>query len=167
VLGLLVRVRRIVAIICAEDPAVAATWARWSRWLVVAAVAAALLPTLNCLQRGQVGILKLYLLMLGLRLILGGRSYRSWLGGGIVLALPVALKILPLLQVGFLLCLLLIDLLRAYWKRSPMRASIGRRFVASGTGFAAGLVLFFLLVPAMLIGWQANLHTWIPGHDSC
>jgi hypothetical protein len=155
--------RRVVEIVCDEDPIVAAAWARWSRWLVVAAVAVSLFPTLNCLQRGQVGILKLYLLMLGLRLILGGRTYRAWLAGGIVLALPVVLKILPLLQVGFLLFLLLIDLVQSYRNRPATLAPAGRRFAASSVGFAAGLVLFFLLVPAMLIGWRANLHhldTW-------
>jgi len=37
------------------------------------------------------------------------------------------------------------------------------RFLSSGMGFTFGLVLFFLLVPAMLLGWNANLHhldTW-------
>ena len=59
--------RRIVEIVCRSDPMVAAAWARWRAWLGTAAVLTALLPTLNCLQRGQVGVVKLYLLLLGLR----------------------------------------------------------------------------------------------------
>jgi hypothetical protein len=181
--------RRIVGLVCDEDPRVAAAWARWFPWLGIAAVATAVLPTLNCLQRGQVGILKLYLLVLGFRLVLGGRSYRAWLAGGTVLALPVVLKIVPLLPVGFLLFLEFVELLRAWWRaergegrrekgekasmatppspfhllpswRHPRLAS---RFFASGFGVAIGLVLFVLVVPAALVGWKANLHhleTW-------
>ncbi len=60
--------RHIVEIACRSDAKVAAVWARWWPWLVTAAVLTALLPTLNCLQRGQVGVVKLYLLLLGVRL---------------------------------------------------------------------------------------------------
>ena len=109
---------RIVTIVCDEDASVAAAWARWSPWLAVAAVAAALIPTLNCLQRGQVSILKLYFLLLGLRLIIGGRTYRAWLAGGVALAMPIVLKIVPLVQVGFLLFLQLVDLVANHRKRS-------------------------------------------------
>ena len=63
-------------------------------------VAAVALPTLNCLQRGQVSILALYLLLLGLRLVLGGRNDWARVAGGILLALPVAVKIVPLLPVA-------------------------------------------------------------------
>jgi hypothetical protein len=210
--------RCIVAIVCDEDPRVRAAWARWSRWLTVAAVAAATLPTLNCLQRGQVGVIKMYLLLLGLRVILRGRSSRAWLLGGVVLALPVVLKIVPALPVGFLLFLLLVEMLVWAWSHVrylvqgwrdisvcpvighesgrqeclprrtertrgteefveetprkmdaafPTNSSVpvrfAMRFASSSLGFALGLVLFFLVVPAMLVGWNANLHhldTW-------
>jgi hypothetical protein len=189
--------RRIVAIVCAEDPSVAAAWKRWLPWLVVAAVAAATLSTLNCLQRGQVGIVKFYLLLLGLRVVLSGRSYRAWLIGGIVLALPVVFKILPALPVGFLLFFEMVEWLwsyarrgarsEVYIRRAPSGADIpvcpgldvspgrqeclphcgvvpvGIRFASSTVGVAFGLVLFFLLIPAMLVGWNANLRhldTW-------
>ncbi len=200
--------RRIVAIVCDEDPRVRAAWTRWLPWLGVAAVAAAALPTLNCLQRGQVGVVKMYLLLLGLRVTLSGRSYRAWLLGGVVLALPVVLKIVPALPVGFLLFLELAEWAWNYAKRRAAgRADIpvcpdstgvpllrrssaecnppprtaceqavahgsekgelatlcGLRFLSSSFGFSLGLVLFFLIVPAMLIGWNANLHhldTW-------
>jgi hypothetical protein len=175
--------RRIVAIVCAEDPSIAAAWKRWLPWLVVAAVAAATLSTLNCLQRGQVGIVKFYLLLLGLRVILSGRSYRAWTIGGIVLALPVVLKIVPALPVGFLLFFEMVEWLRSYAKKgteevventpsllrciSPTTSSVpvrcGARFASSTVGVAFGLVLFSLLIPAALVGWNANLRhldTW-------
>ncbi|MFZ1933377.1 MAG: glycosyltransferase 87 family protein [Thermoguttaceae bacterium] len=186
--------RRIVTIVSDEDPRVRAAWTRWLPWLGVAAVAAAALPTLNCLQRGQVGIVKMYLLLLGLRVILNGRSVRSWLTGGVVLALPVVLKIVPALPVGFLLFLQLAEWGWSYLKRRapggadirapggadipvchmtagesgrqeclPHRVRCGVRFTSSTLGFSLGLVLFFLIVPAMLVGWSANLHhldTW-------
>jgi hypothetical protein len=175
--------RRIVAMVCDENPRVHAAWTRWFPWLGIAAVVAALLPTLNCLQRGQVGVVKMYLLLLGLRVILSGRTYRAWLTGGIVLALPVVLKIVPALPVGFLLFLELVEWAWSYAKRGgadipvcPVEGESGRqgrqeclphrcgvRFASSGFGFSLGLVLFFLLVPAMLLGWNANLHhldTW-------
>jgi hypothetical protein len=185
--------RRIVAIVCNEDPRVRAAWTRWLPWLGIAAVVAALLPTLNCLQRGQVGIVKMYLLLLGLRVVLNGRTFRAWLTGGVVLALPVVLKIVPALPVGFLLFL---ELVEWAWncaqRRAPSGADIpacpvsdgnegrqerlphpgeecgpasplGVRFLSSSFGFSLGLILFFLVVPAMLVGWNANLHhldTW-------
>jgi hypothetical protein len=210
--------RRIVAIVCDEDPRVRAAWTRWLPWLGGAAVVAALLPTLNCLQRGQVGIVKMYLLLLGLRVILNGRTYRAWLAGGVVLALPVVLKIVPALPVGFLLFLLFLEMVvwvSSHLKRCiasganipvcavncgnqgrreclalpgekargteevagrpprrmdagfPTASSVpvhfGMRFASSGLGFSFGLLLFFFFVPAMLLGWNANLHhldTW-------
>ena len=48
-------------------------------------------------------------------------------------------------------------------RASSVPVRCGRRFVSSTLGFSLGLVLFFLVVPAMLIGWNANLHhldTW-------
>ena len=174
--------RRIVTIVCDEDPRVHAAWTRWRPWLGIAAVTAAALPTLNCLQRGQVGIVKMYLLLLGLRVILGGRSFRAWLLGGIVLALPVVLKIVPALPVGFLLFLALAEWAWSWRKGTeavagettpttdaivPTTSSVplrcGARFASSTLGFSLGLLLFFLVVPAMLVGWKANLHhldTW-------
>ncbi len=47
-------------------------------WLAWAAAIAALLPTLNCLQRGQVGILQLYLLVVGIRLLLTADRWTAW-----------------------------------------------------------------------------------------
>lgn len=171
--------RRIVTIVCNEDPSVASAWNGWRPWLSVAAIVAALLPTLNCLQRGQVGIVKMYLLLLGLRVILRGRNYRAWLLGGAVLALPVVLKIVPALPVCFLLFYEMVEwawtLARSGRDSSAEGVDAARtamprvwtptgiRFTSSSAGFAFGLVLFFLFVPAILLGWKANLHhldTW-------
>lgn len=192
--------KRIMAIVCQEESTVAEAWRRYAPWLVVAAVVVALLPTLNCLQRGQVGILKLYLLLLGLRCILAGRSYRGWLVGGIVLAMPIVLKIVPLLPVAFLLFWELLESLRG-WRnptaisaRPPSRSIASwhgnsngtssqttesqtadavrfllpstppqRRFLFSTLGVACGLGLFLFIVPAAMVGWNANLrhlNTW-------
>jgi len=155
-------------------------------WLGWMALVAAALPTLNCLQRGQVGILKFYLLLLGVRLILGGRSYRAWVAGGIVLAMPIVMKIIPIVPVGFFLFVQLVAAARQRWGRcataspeavplanalhclpggkqwhTPMSNS--RQLAGSLAGVALGLLLFFLLIPAALIGWHANLrhlNTW-------
>ena len=155
--------RRLVEIICAQDLRAAITWQRIGLWLATAAVATALLPTLNCLQRGQVGVAKLYFLLLGLRIVLNRRSIWGWLTGGVVLALPIALKILPVLPVCFLLFLQYCKARHAQMHRGELVSMLKRRWAASGAGVIVGLVLFFLLLPATLIGWNANLRhlgTW-------
>ena len=53
------------------------------------------LPALDCLQRGQLGIVLIYSLLLGFRL---GMIPGSWLKaglGGLVLAWPVVVKLIP------------------------------------------------------------------------
>jgi hypothetical protein len=127
------------------------------RWMGIAALATALLPTLNCLQRGQVGMAKLYFLLLGYRLIVERRSgWRQFLGG-VCLALPVALKITPLLPVAIVVFQLLVAVLL------ERRREVLHSFCGISLGVAAGGVLFFLALPAGVIGWQANwrhLQTW-------
>jgi hypothetical protein len=183
---------RIVDCLCAEDGQAAAIWKHWHPWVGVAAYCAAFLPTLNCLQRGQVGVLLLYFMLLGLRLILaaplafatpGRRHLFQRLLGGIVLALPIAIKVVPILPAGFLLFVL-----AAAWFRrsrrdnnsaangdSPIFASqksgqspsyssrAARDFLPVAPGLALGGFLFFLGIPAALVGWNANLRhlqTW-------
>ncbi len=65
------------------------------RWLAIATIATVALPTLNCLQRGQVGVVKIWLLLLGLRLLLESRSWRKAFAAGGVFAAAIALKITP------------------------------------------------------------------------
>ncbi len=75
--------------------------AKKNRWIQVAVVVAILIPSLDCLQRGQVGILILYLLLLGLRLVMEGDSWKRAVAGGVVLSLPIAFKIIPVVPVFF------------------------------------------------------------------
>jgi hypothetical protein len=153
---------RIVALVRRSD-ADPAAGAGWFPWLGLIAAVAVLLPTLNCLQRGQVSIVVLYLLLLGLRLVLSGRSDFARIGGGMVLAASVAVKIIPILPVTFLLFIQVASFLRQRWQRQPVAAQRGRQLAGSSLGVALGLVMFFFLLPAALIGWNANLRhldTW-------
>jgi hypothetical protein len=116
------------------------------------------LPTLECLQRGQVGIALLYPLLLGFRLAL---TARTWLGrclGGLVLAWPVVAKLIPALPVGMLL---------VQWLAALLAQGRPRRSAAQGLsvslGVVLGLLLFAIAIPAAWIGWQPNLRhlsTW-------
>ncbi len=154
---------RTLAYLRGNDHHLARHYTAWYPWLGVAAVFAAALPALNCLQRGQVTIVVLYLLLLGLRLSISGRTHQARIAGGIVLALTVAIKFIPLLPVLFLLYIQLVGFLRKRWQRQTTVAPLARQLAASTLGVGLGLFLFFLLVPAALIGWNANLRhidTW-------
>ncbi len=126
-------------------------------WLGVVAVTAAMLPALNCLQRGQVGVAKLYLLLLGFRLLIDTRSPLRPLLGGLAFALAITLKVTPIVPAAVAvgqICLVA-------WRNGG--ADAWKRAAAGSLGTAGGLVCFVLLVPAALVGWQANLHhldTW-------
>ena len=131
-------------------------------WLFVAAGVTAILPALNCLQRGQMGIALLYPLLLGFRLIVTEKTPRSWFVAGVILALPVALKLTPALPVA---CVLLVAFVAAGSSRSTLLAlpSLWPRALWSSTGCLAGGILYLLLVPASLVGWEKNLvclNTW-------
>jgi hypothetical protein len=123
-----------------------------------AAVGTALLPAFNCLQRGQVEVFKLYLLMLGFRIALTGTRVRAWVFAGIVFALAGILKLTPLLPVG---CLVLYEICAAWAARSDR--SVWHRPLSLAAGLGAGLLLFALAIPAALTGWNGNLghlETW-------
>ena len=131
---------------------------RAARWIGYAALAAFALPTLNCLQRGQIGVVKLYLLLAGLRLILEKGSLLRSLAGGAVLALPIVFKITPIVPVAYLVVQHFAGALKG-----PGDPLAMRRAVAVAAGVAGGLVLWLLIVPSMLVGPTANLrhlHTW-------
>jgi hypothetical protein len=118
-------------------------------WLGWSAVATALIPALNCLQRGQVSIAKLYLLLLGVRLLIESRSRAKSFVAGWVLALPIVLKLTPLLPVG----IVLVQEFVAVW-----RARFGfANAAAAGVGTLAGLCACLFLIPAALVGWNDNL----------
>ena len=127
-------------------------------WLGWTAVAAAALPALNCLQRGQVGVAKLYLLLLGFRLCIESTTLLRSAMAGLVLALPIALKITPLVPVGFLVCQQWAGAWLSRWRAADLRRS-----GSLAGGVALGLVLTLLLLPAAAVGWRANLkhlETW-------
>jgi hypothetical protein len=128
------------------------------RWVQVAVVTAILFPTLDCLQRGQVGILILYLLLLGLRLVLESDTWPKVVVGGTVLALSIVFKVIPVLPVFFLILFLWARRLR-----NPEEPNRSSRFAGTGGGVLAGLILFLWIVPSLFIGWEANanhLKTW-------
>jgi hypothetical protein len=131
---------------------------RFSLVVGIGAFAAVLLPALDCLQRGQVGVMLLYFLMLGFRLVLQSRGPRGWLAGGVILALPAVLKLVPILPVGFLLGQIWIALLAPGERRTrAIRAG------AVTAGVVLGGLLFLIVIPAAIVGWQKNLdylHTW-------
>ena len=123
---------------------------RLPTWIGCCALTAVTLPALNCMQRGQIGVAKLYFLLLGCRLIIEHRSCLRSMLGGIVLALPITLKITPVLPVAYLLIQQLVLASKARDARLSAQAS------GFWAGTAAGLVLCIVLIPASLIGWEAN-----------
>jgi hypothetical protein len=178
---------RTLAYLRSKDEHLAQYYTAWYPWLGIAAVFAAALPTLNCLQRGQVGILKLYLLALGLRMVISSRTHWARLLGGVVLSLPIVLKIVPLLPVSLLIFVQFVIWIKSRRSRSVATAGsdqcdkgdspiffntkIGTvprqtarsHLVLTSLGLIAGLLLFFLVIPSVLVGWRANLHhlqTW-------
>jgi hypothetical protein len=117
-----------------------------------------LLPTLECLQRGQVGIALVYPLLLGFRLALGGRSWPVWYVGGIVLGWPIVVKLIPALPVA----VFVLQRWAAALAPSRSRWSLRRAAVVT-LGLASGVFLFTLAIPAACVGWSQNLHhlrTW-------
>lgn len=137
----------------------------------VCATAALALPVMNTLQRGQVGVLLIYLLLLGARLVLTSSSRAIILLGGIVLALPVAIKLTPILPAAVLCGGLLVGEL-IFRKRLATRTDIETdsqqtaplRGVFSCCGGLVGLSLWILFVPALAVGWKTNmrhLDTWV------
>jgi hypothetical protein len=133
-------------------------------WVGVCAGAAVTMPTLDCLQRGQLGVALLYPLLLGLRLALGGRTLTAAGLGGVVLAWPVVVKLVPALPVGFLLMQLWAGaLVPAPATEAGRRARRAGRAAAVTAGLGAGGLLFLLALPAACVGWGQNLRylsTW-------
>jgi hypothetical protein len=112
-------------------------------------------------QRGQVEVLKLYLLLLAFRMLVAGRVPRQWFLAGVVFAMAGILKLTPLLPVA---CLTLYDGVLGLTQRSGRLARL--RAVSLSAGVGTGLVLFALLLPAAVLGWNANMRhlgTWFSG----
>ncbi len=121
-------------------------------WLWIAPGVAMLFPTLNCLQRGQLGVLLIYLLILGLRVTVQKPNAIGAMFGGLILALAAVIKLFPILPA----CFLLLQLGTLLMMRLGPKAALARA-AGAGVGLAAGLVLFLFVVPAAAIGWNANL----------
>lgn len=132
--------------------------ARSGIWIAACGAMAMLLPTLECFQRGQVGVALTYSLLLGLRLAVEAQRPTSLLLAGLVLAWPVAVKLIPALPVAYLVWLRCVAAFRGGHRDEYTRGALGL-----GLGVAAGLFLFLLLIPAGLLGWSRNLghlRTW-------
>ncbi len=118
------------------------------------------LSTLNCLQRGQVGVFQLYLTLLGVRLILTNATGLSAMVGGSVLAGAIILKLSPALPATALIGGLVFLALR---KRDQSSAAMLKRALTATFGLIAGLVVGIWILPASVVGWERNqtyLATW-------
>ncbi len=114
-------------------------------FIAVFAIAAAALPVLNTLQRGQVGLLVVWPLMVGFRLLWTARSPLGGALGGALLAFPAVLKVIPFMPALSALLLTAAALPR------------GRRTAVGVSGFIAGLLLAGLLIPIAMIGWTRTI----------
>jgi alpha-1,2-mannosyltransferase len=101
----------------------------WAKALIAVL---SLRPILGDLTHGNVNIFILFLVVASLYAFSRGKDFLS----GVLLALAIACKVTPALFVFYFA-----------WKRAWR--------VLAGCG--AGLVLFFLMVPALWLGWQQNL----------
>ena len=149
--------RWIVRAIRRRDPLTAATPMPW--WIAIAAALSVLLPALDSLQRGQVALAITWPLLVGLRLLLAARGWMAACLAGTVLALPIAIKLTPLLPVALLV--------QIGFKARRAGAATGERTghgLAVGSGVVVGLALFLVVLPAALLGWNRNighLETWM------
>jgi len=122
-------------------------------WIGWAAVLAIMLPAFNCMQRGQIGMLKLYLLLLGFRLVLSSGTLLRSFAAGAVLSLPIVLKITPAVPVG---CLLLQQFASAWWSGERRVKSL--RGASCSLGVVCGLLFCIFPLPSAMVGSEANLH---------
>ncbi len=138
-------VRKLYRLVCRGEP-------RGFPWIAGCALLAAVPSVLDCMQSGQLGIAILYLLMLGFRLVVQDRSRSRWFLGGVVLALPAVVKLVPALPVAFVILL-------GWWVAAQPGSGVRRwaRATRLTAGVATGVVVFALVIPASLIGWRANL----------
>jgi len=150
--------RRLWTLLVASDSGEAVVTRNAGFRIGVCAGLTVLLPTLECLQRGQVGIALLYPLLLGFRLTLAGRSWPIWFLGGVVLGWPIVVKLIPALPVAVLLL--------QHWAASLAPSRAPRSLIRATTvtlGLAVGMFLFTFAIPAACIGWSENLshlRTW-------
>jgi hypothetical protein len=108
-------------------------------WAKALTVLLSIRPILGDLTHGNVNLFILFLIIASLTCL-----RRGWdVFAGVVMALAIACKVTPLLFVVYFV-----------WKRA-WRAL---------TGVALGLGLFFFVIPAVVLGWHANLElltSWV------
>jgi hypothetical protein len=96
-----------------------------------------------------VGLLLLYCLLLGVRLVLSHRGRQFWVLAGVILMIPVAIKLTPALPVACLAGMLLVQAVQRTHLRPRCLHLVG--------GLVLGGALHFLLLPAAVVGWDRNL----------
>ncbi len=118
------------------------------------------LSTLNCLQRGQVGVFQLYLTLLGGRMILTETTRWSAFAGGVLLAGGIILKLSPALPASVLVAGMAFVALRSH---DTSIRPIFARSLAVFSGLVIGLAGGIWILPASIVGWERNqtyLETW-------
>ena len=133
---------------------------RLAAWGGIVCIIGFSLATLNCLQRGQVGVLQLYLTLLGGRMILTETKRWSAFVGGALLAGGIILKLSPALPASVLVGGIAFVALRSHDK-STRPALL--RSLAVFSGLVVGLVAGIWILPASIVGWERNqtyLQTW-------
>lgn len=133
---------------------------RMSAWGGILCIIGFSLSTLNCLQRGQVGVFQLYLTLLGGRMILTEATRWSAFVGGAILADGIILKLSPALPALVLVGGMAFVALRSHDK---IIRPIFVRSLAVFSGLVVGLAIGIWILPASIVGWERNqtyLETW-------
>ena len=129
------------------------------RWLIIVGV---LLPVLNTLQRGQVGVILGALLCGGVAMVVLRRELWAAVVGGLMLSLAMVIKVTPLVPAGAFAAALGGVALRRWWLAGD--AKLMRPAAGAAVGLVAGLALFIVVVPAAVMGHEQNkaaLEHWV------
>jgi len=113
-------------------------------WLGGGALAGVFIPALDCLQRGQTEIVLIYFLLLGVRLIWQNSNALRVFCGGVLLALPVVIKLLPALPVCIILFM---GIVAKIFNNNEDGIVLKSRLLECLAGVVAGLLLFIWIVP--------------------
>jgi hypothetical protein len=145
-----------------NSEATARTWPGAERAIVVMAWIALTIPFLNCLQRGQVVVILVYPLLLGLRLLFEAKSPSRAVLAGIVLAFPAAIKVTPALPIVVLgSALVLVVVRRSLQKSATIEDGTARypavqQAIGGCAGMLLGLAIWFLAFPGAILGFERN-----------
>lgn len=117
-------------------------------WLTASVGAVVAMEVAATLQGGQTSVLILYCVLVAWRLVLVNGTRGASFVAGMLLALPVCIKLYPVLVAAGVVVL---ELLRRDRERTRARALLVMAGLFAGAG--AGL----LLLPALVVGWSRNL----------